>query len=63
MMKKITAVNGSISDLINVLNTVQEDYCDMNIAVCGVQPIQIYWDNEHGTIVLDDNPDLEEEEE
>lgn len=61
-MKKITAVNGSLSDLIAVLQTVQEDYCDMNVSVGGVQPIQIYWDDENGAIVLDDDANLGEEE-
>ena len=61
-MKKITAVNGGVSDLIAVLGTVLEDYCDMNVSVCGVMPIQIYWDDDNGYIVLDSNPDLEDEE-
>ena len=59
-MKKITAVNGGVSDLIAVLQTILEDYCDMNVSVCGVMPIQIYWDDDNGVIVLDDNPNLEE---
>ena len=61
-MKKITAVNGSLSDLIAILQTVLEDYGDMDVTVCGVMPIQIYYDSEHCGIVLDDDPHLEEEE-
>ena len=62
MMKKITEVNGSISDLIAVLQEIQKEYCDIQVAVCGVQPIQIYWDMDNGAIILDSEDDLEEEE-
>ena len=61
-MKKIAKVNGSLSDLITVLQNIQNEYCDMNVSVCGVMPVQIYWDNEHGTIVLDSEENLEEGE-
>lgn len=62
-MKKVCAVNGSVSDLVKVLNGILEDYCDMNISVCGVMPVQVYWDDNNGTIILDNNADLEDEEE
>ena len=62
MMKKITEVNGSVSDLIAVLQEIQKEYCDMHVAVCGVYPIQIYWDMDNGAIILDDQDGLEEEE-
>lgn len=61
MVKKITAVNGNLSDLINVLNTVLEDYGDMEVVVCGVRPINIYHADDVGAILLDDNANLEED--
>ena len=59
-MKKITAVNGCISDLIAILRTVQEDYCDLPVAIGGQTVVNMYWDEENGYLVLDDNPNLEE---
>ena len=59
-MKKITAVNGCISDLIAILQTVQEDYGNLPVSIGGQTIVNMYWDNENGYLVLDDDANLEE---
>lgn len=59
-MKKIAEVNGHVSLLIEELQNVYGKYGDVEVTVCGVQPIQIYLDDENGVIVLDENADLED---
>ena len=61
-MRKITAVNGNLSDLVAVLNTVLQDEGDMDVTVCGAMPIHIYCDDKNHGIILDSEGNLEEEE-
>lgn len=59
MIRKVTAVNGNLSDLINALNEVLKDCGDMEVTVCGVRPINIYHADGMNAIVLDDDSNLE----